>query len=91
MTHRTLTGPVLPAQVDLHGLANKLAIQRTAEDVQALPLESDGSIGGAFSCWHAALRTYEIVEKIADKTGETTRPKLWRPIERLWLNCGVIG
>lgn len=29
-----------------------------------LPLEADGSVGSAFSCWHAGLRTYETVERV---------------------------
>ncbi|OAP63118.1 hypothetical protein AYL99_02345 [Fonsecaea erecta] len=40
-----------------------------------LPPEPDGSIGSAFSCWYGALRSYETVGKIDDKTGSTTRPK----------------
>lgn len=42
---------------------------------KVLPLEPDGSIGSAFSCWHAGLRSYETVDEIADTTGKATRPK----------------
>ncbi len=40
-----------------------------------LPLEADGSIGSAFSCWYGALRGYETISTVADPTGQTTRPK----------------
>lgn len=42
---------------------------------KVLPLEPDGSIGSAFSCWHAGLRSYETVGKIADEAVGTSRPK----------------
>lgn len=40
-----------------------------------LPLEADGSIGSAFSNWHAGLRSYEIVGRVGDASGSTSRPK----------------
>lgn len=40
-----------------------------------LPLEEDGSIGSAFSNWHAGLRSYETVTKLGDNSGSADRPK----------------
>ncbi|EXJ87859.1 hypothetical protein A1O1_04786 [Capronia coronata CBS 617.96] len=42
---------------------------------KVLPREPDGSMGSAFTCWHAGLRSYETVGKLADASGKTTRAK----------------
>ncbi|EXJ86830.1 hypothetical protein A1O3_03784 [Capronia epimyces CBS 606.96] len=59
---------------DLDWLTSKQFIDMPRVSKQ-LPPEADGSIGSAFSCWYAALRSYETVGKIDDATGKSTQPK----------------
>lgn len=40
-----------------------------------LPLEADGSIGSAFTNWHAGLRSYEAVARLGGSSESTERPK----------------
>ncbi|KAL2436291.1 hypothetical protein ABEF95_007765 [Exophiala dermatitidis] len=45
---------------------------------KVLPPEADGSMGSAFSCWHAGLRSYETVAREVadiDDNSMTRRPK----------------